>query len=162
MVLTVGADSYVSITDADTYWSDRNNPTWSAATTVEKEAAIREATQYIDGYFSFIGQQKTDNVLAFPRHDVEIKSGNFAGLYYDSNTIPPQIEQACCELALQALSSRLDEAKDRGGLVKRVKVDVIETEYIDFAPSGKTYKFVANILKPLLSSTTGVKKLVRT
>lgn len=150
MTVVVGTDVYLSIADADTYWSARNNSVWSAASTAEKEKALIEATQYIDGAFQFIGTQDPDNVLAWPRFDVYIREGNFAGLSYDSNTIPPQIENACAELALEALSNRLIAVEPRGGMIKREKVDVIEVEYSDYAPAGKTYSFAAMILKPLL------------
>lgn len=160
MALVVGTDSYLSIADADTYWLDRNNSTWSSATTPEKEKALREATQFIDGAYTFIGEQKTDNVLAFPRHSVEVVSGNFTGVYYDSETIPPQIKNATAELGLECLNARLRPSQERGGMVKREKVDVIEVEYSDFAPSQKSYDFVTMILKPLLRGG-GQIKLVR-
>lgn len=161
MTVVVGNDVYLSVADADSYWSARNNSTWSAATTAEKEKALIEATQYIDGAFSFVGTQKTDNILAWPRFDVFIRTGNFAGVSYDSATIPPQVKNACAELALQALSSRLIEVTDRGGMVKREKVDVLEVEYFDGAPGGKTYTFAALILRPLLNSSSSNKKLSR-
>ena len=158
MTLTVGTNSYISVADADTYFSDRNNSTWSAGSNANKEKALIEATQYIDGAFSFIGTQKLGNVLAWPRHDVIINKGNFKGVIYDADTIPPQVKDACCELALQALDASLIEVKDRGGAVKRTKVDVIETEYFDFAASGKSYTFAAMILKPV---TTAKNRLIR-
>lgn len=163
MALSVGADSYLSLTDANTYWSDRNNSTWSAASDAEKEKALREATQFIDGAYEFIGETtSTSQVLAWPRVDAEVLRGNFKGVYYDSSTIPPQIENACAELALEALSTRLREVQDKGGAVKREKVDVIEIEYQDWAPTVKSYDFVTMILKPLLTSGGGNQtKLVR-
>lgn len=162
MAIVVGTDSYLSVSDADTYWSNRNNTTWSTASTAAKEAALREATQYLDGAYSFIGTQKVDNVLAWPRFDVYVRSGNFYGLSYDSDTIPPQIKNACAELALEALSDRLAPTLDRGGAVKREKVDVIEVEYMDWAPSGRTFKMVSLILKPLTEGNANTRKLVRT
>lgn len=162
MTITVGTDAYLNISDADSYWESRNNSTWATASDENKEKALIEATQYIDGAFSFIGTQKLENVLAWPRIGVVIQSGNFAGLSYDSDTIPPQVKSACAELALIALSDRLVEVKDRGGMVKREKVDVIETEYMDWAPAGKSYSFASMILKPLLSgSSGGMKRLQR-
>lgn len=163
MVLTVGTDAYISQVDADTYWSDRNNSTWSAATSDAKDAAIREATQYLDGAYSFIGNFVTGNLLAWPRYDAVITSGNFANRSYDSTTIPTEIEDACAELALEALSSRLDPAADRGGAIKSEKVDVITVEYMDWAPSSKTYNFVTNMIKPLLlNQNNNTRKLERT
>lgn len=164
MAITVGTDSYLSVADADTYWSNRNNAVWAAADTADKEKALREATQYLDSSYGFIGTQITTNVLAWPRYDVEVVRGNFAGITYNSTTIPPQIEDATAELALEALSARLNAVKDRGGYVKKTKVDAIEVEYSDFAPSGKTYSFVTGLLKPLLKNggNSTMKGLVRT
>lgn len=161
MALVVGTDAYINITDADTYWSDRNNSTWSAASTAEKEKAIREATQYLDVAYAYIGVQVTTNVLAWPRYDAEITKGNFANIFYNSTTIPPQIINACAELALEGLSARLAPALERGGAIKKEKVDVIEVEYMDWAPSRKTYDFVSMLIKPLLLAGGHNRKLAR-
>lgn len=161
MAVTVGTDVYLSVADADTYHSNLGNTTWTAATTAAKEAALREATQYIDGAYSFIGEQITSNVLAWPRSNVYILKGNFAGITYDSSTIPPQVENACAELALEALSNSLSPNEARGGAIKKEKVDVVEVEYMDWAPSGKTYKYATMILKPVLQSTSRMKGLIR-
>ena len=162
MTIVVGTDTYLSVTDANSYWSNRNNADWSAASTAEKEAALREATQYVDGAFNFIGNQIVTNVLAWPRDNVFIEDGNFAGVVYDRLTIPPQVKNAVAELALEALTARLAPSQARGGAVKREKVDVIEIEYMDFAPSGKVYSFAAMILKPLTTGSKTTRKLIRT
>lgn len=162
MTVTVGTDVYLSVEDADAYWAARSNDTWSTATTAQKEKALLEATQYIDGAYSFIGIHKNNNLLAWPRFDVTISKGNFAGQSYNSDTIPPQIETACAELAIEALTARLVESKDRGGAIKREKVDTLEVEYMDWAPSGKTYSFVSLLLKPLTKGSKTMKGLVRT
>lgn len=161
MAVVVGTNVYLSVADADTYWATRNNSTWSSASTAEKEKALIEATQYIDGAYSFIGFQITTNVLAWPRYDAYITEGNFAGITYDSTTLPPQLTNACAELALEALSARLVTSKERGGLIKREKVDVVEIEYSDFAPSAKSYDFVSILLSPLTKSGGNTKRLVR-
>lgn len=161
MTVTLGTDVYITVAAADTYWLERSETTWAAASDAAKEKALREATQYIDGAFLFIGTQKTDNVLAWPRFDVFIHKGNFAGVSYDSDTIPPQVEDSCAELALEALSARLVAVESRGGLIKREKVDVIEIEYMDWAPSGKTFSFASMLLKPLTKGSKTTKGLVR-
>ena len=89
MTLTVGTNSYLSVADADSYWSARNDSTWSGASTAAKEKALIEATQYIDGAYSFIGSIATSNQsLAWPRYGAVIVSGAFAGKYYLSDEIP--------------------------------------------------------------------------
>ncbi len=162
MALVVATDSYLSVADADTYWANRNNSTWSGATTAQKEKALREATQYIDGAYNFIGALASyTQALAWPRTGATITSGNFKGAYFTETEIPTQIKNACAELALEALSARLAPAEKRGGQVKRIKVDVIETEYADFAPSGKTYDFVLMLLKDLTVGSKNQLKLQR-
>ena len=163
MAITVAVDTYLSVADADAYWLLRNDSVWSAATTAEKEAALVVATQYIDGAYSFIGEVTNyTQSLAFPRASLEIRSGNFKGVYYSSTTIPPQIEAATAELALEALSGTLEPSQSRGGAIKREKVDVIEVEYMDFAPSGKTFNYVSRILSPLTKGSQNTVMLART
>lgn len=162
MSIVVGTDTYLSVADADTYWSDRNNSTWSAATTAEKEKALREAAQYLDGAYTFIGVlADLEQVLAWPRSAAVIRSGNFAGADFASDEIPLKIKHACAELALDALDARLRPTLERGGAVKREKVDVIEVEYLDFAPTQKTFSFVNVLLNGLTVGGEGQIKLVR-
>lgn len=154
MAITVGTNTYLSLSDADAYWSDRNNSTWSAAEDADKEKALREATQYIDGAYEFIGEITViTQTLAWPRAGAEVLHGNLKGVYYNNTVIPPQVESACAELALEALSTRLREAQERGGRIKREKVDTLEVEYTDFAPANKTYEFVTMLLKPVLRNS---------
>lgn len=165
MTLTVGTNTYITIAQADTYWTARNNSVWAAASSGEKEKALREATQFIDGTFDFIGFHSTLNLdtqpLAWPRDSVVIPSGSFRGTDIDSDVVPQAIKDAQAELALEALSARLDPVLDRGGDIKKVKVDVIEVEYMDFAPSAKTFNFVRKILKPFLTGSQNNINLVR-
>jgi hypothetical protein len=155
MALIVGTDSYVTLAEANTYWSARNNSTWSAASDANKEKAIREATQYLDGAYSFIGFMTSfTQPLAFPRNGVVIEKGNFAGRSVESSAIPDQVKMATFELALEALGERLEPTNNDS--ISKVKVDVIEVDYADFAPSKKTFSFVTKILDGLiLSSSNG-------
>lgn len=155
MALFVGTDSYVTLVEANAYWSARNNSAWSAASDANKEKAIRESTQYLDGAYSFIGFMTSfTQSLAFPRNGVVIESGNYAGRSYSSSEIPAQIKTAVYELALEALTERLEPTNE--GNISKVKVDVIEVDYSDFAPSKKTFSFVTKILDGLiLNSSNG-------
>ncbi len=58
MAIIVGTDSYVSVADADTYWTDRNNLDWATTDVADKEKALRDATVFIDGSYEgrWIGQ----------------------------------------------------------------------------------------------------------
>ena len=162
MAVTVGVDTYLSVADADIYWSDRNNTTWAGTATADKEKGFKEATQYIDNAYTFIGTQIDNQIRAWPRYDARVEFGNYKGEYYDSDTIPPQIKDACAELALEAASSRLRPIQERGGAIVREKVDVVEVEYASWAPSQKSFDFVNMLVKPLLRSGGGsMRTLIR-
>lgn len=45
------ATAYISVADADAYFSDVTNSNWSAASTSEKENAIIKATRYMEKRF---------------------------------------------------------------------------------------------------------------
>lgn len=160
MALTVGTDTYITVAEADSYWSDRNNSTWSDATTADKEKALREATAFLDGQYDYIGEM-TDldsQILAWPRSGALITQGAYKGRIFDVDEVPQKLKDAQAELALNALSDNLRPVQDRGGNIKREKVDVIEIEYSDFAPSQKTFDFVNLLLRGL---TKGGKNQIR-
>ena len=155
MAITVGIDSYVSVADADTYWTDRNNLDWTTADTADKEKALREATEYIDGTFEgrWIGEHpgSTSQVLAWPRNGaVDSEGRNVTG-------IPQQVENATSRLALDALSNFLTQAEDRGGRIARAKVGPLDVSYFRDAQAGTAFPFLDLMLKPLLApgSTSG-------
>jgi hypothetical protein len=90
----VGANSYATIAQADSYFTDRGNTTWVAYTDQLKQSALINATDYmtVKNAGKWIGvEQFPDNPqgLDFPRMDM-------AG-YADG--VPAQIVQACCEYA---------------------------------------------------------------
>lgn len=160
MTLVVGTDSYVTLASADSYWSDRNNEQWSSATTAEKQKALREATQYLDGAYSFIGTiNDVDQRLAWPRVGAIVTEGNFKYRDIDPDAIPIQIQDAARELALEALTTRLSPNVDDS--ISSVKIDVIEVEYSEFAPSKRTFDFVSMILRGLTEGSKYNLKLTR-
>lgn len=164
MTITVGTNTYLSVADADAYWTARNDSVWSASTvtTAQKEKALLEATQFLDANYQFIGDLANMlQPLAWPRSNAVICGGNFDGQYYSATEYPQKLKDATAELALEALSARLAPTETRGGAVKKEKVDVIEVEYFQFAPSGKTYRFVSMLLNPLVVGSSGSIRLER-
>ena len=63
----VGADSYVSVADCETY-CDARGLTFSGAATADKEAALRRATASIDAMYRsrFPGQRRQSTGRAQP------------------------------------------------------------------------------------------------
>lgn len=156
----VGAESYVSEIAADTYWGKRTHlalyTTWNAATTAQKEGALREATQFVEAqYGPFYRGTRRGYVqgLLWPRTQA------YDGAGYDLPNLPTQLQDAVCELAARAVSSPLASDLERGGTVKRLKEKVgpleTDTEYDASASPQPTYGVVAGILEPILDGSQG-------
>ena len=157
-------ESYYTEAETDTYWSNRNNLVWADAETVDKEAALREASQYITYYFDFIGTHPGDvsvQPLAWPRTDVIVSRGNFSSIEWPDDETPDEIGWATAELALLALNGPLDPPLERGGNVKFEKIGDLETEYFAGASPKKTYDYVGMLLSPFLVNGFGVAGVYR-
>lgn len=160
MAIIVGTESYVSVANADTYWTNGNNSTWSAATAADKEKALRFATEYIDGSYEgrWIGEHPgaASQVLAWPRNGAVDSEGRSV------TGIPQRVADATARLALDALTDFLSEAEDRGGRISRAAVGPLDVSYFRDAPAGTAFPVLELMLKPLLASAgTGGGTLVR-
>lgn len=147
--LVADANSLVSLADATTYHADRGNSAWAAAASdAIRQAALIKATDYIQQKYQgrWKGELVSHNqALDWPRQGV-----SDGVLAIDYNVIPARLKQAVSELALEALTTTLNAAAARGGMVKRVKVDVIEKEFSDYAPSQTLRPAIDGFLKPYL------------
>lgn len=150
------AESYVSVADADSYHTNHGNPNaWSGAVTGVKEAALRAATQYMDGTYRnrWPGYKNTQaQALAWPRGD----AADADGWAIDSDVVPQAVKDACAELALRAVSAELRPDRTRGEDIKRKRQKVgpleVETEYADGAPTQTQYDEVELILSAVIGS----------
>jgi hypothetical protein len=143
-----GANSYASLEAADTYLRDRNNVAWDAKPIAAKQAALLEATAYIDGTYS--GRWpgtilKQTQGLSWPRADALDRDGRAL------EGVPACVMAATCELAAQAITGALAPAVDPAQVVKRQKAGSLELEYeTSLIAKGKTYPFVRAILSVIL------------
>lgn len=165
--IVAGADSYASVTDADTYHVNNSNAAWALADNAAKEAALRKACRYLDGKYRprWKGRrvQPVAQALEWPRGGVSIGDTYPAGsasydvgfggeIFIPSDSIPQRLKDAQCELALRALAGEL--AADATAGVKREKVDVLETEYFAGAVPGQTtYVGVEQLISDYLIQT---------
>ncbi len=140
------ANAYLSVAEADSYFQARNNPSWNARNTPDKEKAILYATAFLDGVFYWLGHiKKNEQALGWPRilvYDKEHRP-------IDTGSVPQKVKDATCELALEALDKPLSPSLARGGDVKRQKVASLEIEYFERAGSERTFPVVRQILKGL-------------
>lgn len=142
-----GAETYISVADADTYHAARGNTAWSALSEADKEAALRRAADYMLGVYR--GRWKGVRVLGtqaldWPRADVVVD-----GYLMPSNAVPAEVARACAELALRAASAALSPDLERG--IRRERVDVIETEYDTTSPQHTRYRAVDQLLAAYLT-----------
>ena len=151
-----GAESYISVADADTYHSNRGNTTWTALTTAVKEQLLRKSTDYMVQTYrtQWAGARKySDQYLDWPRYDVpKFDSPSGYGVYpdyYDDTIVPGEVKVACAELAYKAYTETLAPDIDR--ITKREKVGVLEVEYDTKAGAPyKKYRAIDNLLRPML------------
>jgi hypothetical protein len=163
--IVAGAESYVEVTDADSYHSNRQNADWGVAVTAAKEAALRKATSYIDIKYSqrWKGQRcYPAQPLMWPRNYVlQYEEEGFLGyasspVYINSNVIPQLLKDAVCEAALRALSSPLDDDLVNG--IQSIAISgAITTVYANHSGDEiKTYPIIERLISSLVKSSNKV------
>lgn len=158
------AESYLSVVDADTYHTSFGNTTWTAASTSDKEVALRKATQYLDQkyHLQWKGERtwadRDDQKLDWPRSGVRDRN-----TLYDSNEIPTSLKDATAVLALEALSADLVTTvtvANQGIKKKFTRADTVatSTEYAGIKATQKKYTLAGNMLSGLLRTANTVER----
>lgn len=150
-----GANAYVTLADANQYHENFGNPSaWSGATDANKQAAIRQATQFIDQEYGpqFKGTRaNSEQELMFPRSGVTARDG----FWYPHDEIPQRLKDATAILALKAISETLMADQTNPGTIKKetVKVGPIteSKEYMGGKDQEKYYRLAENLLLDLLT-----------
>jgi hypothetical protein len=145
------ATSYLAVADADAYHVDMGNASWALASNANKQSALIRATKSLDAMYN--GQWKgllysSTQALAWPRTEARNELDD------EYTGVPVILKNATAEGALIELGTpgALLISKERGGLVKMEKVDVITIEYQDGAPGATSYPTIASVISPLLES----------
>lgn len=147
------AESFASVAQADARLSGLGLTNWATLQTIEKESALRRATQYMEQAYRqrWKGTRLLrDQALSWPRYGVEAD-----GYCYDSTSIPVSIVNACIDLAFKAASGDLNADLTR--TVTREKVGPIEVEYSPNAPENVRYRAIDMALAPFLSGGGGFR-----
>lgn len=144
MAIVVGTNSYASVAEADTYWAERGNATWTADTTDNKEIALIKATDYIEQTFVFIGDKATSiQRLSWPRVNAYVDR-----YLLESTNIPERIKEAAIQLAetYRAGAVALEDIVTETSSVQKEKVGPIEVQYFNNRPTNpvptKTHKML--------------------
>lgn len=150
------AESFASLAAADAYHASRGNVAWAGALDADKENALRRATDYTEQEYRSKwrgARMSLTQALSWPRFNVQLDDVGFGRIaaYVPNNTVPPQVIQACCELAIRALQGAL--APDLQRQIIAETVGPIRTEYAAGAPEYVRYRSVDLLLKPLLASS---------
>lgn len=148
------ADAYIPIEFADQYFLNRGNAAWAAATDDQKQAAIREATQYIDSTYRFRGfivnyglSETPEQALSFPRWGLTLNGRS-------QNEIWPvtRLAQATAEAAVRALSGTLivdtdDQREDS------VTIGPISVKYANSVQAGQPrFQVIDALLGPFVKN----------
>ena len=147
------SESYCSETFADTYHENRGNSDWLLV--VDKEAALRKATEYMLQVYRFkwTGYRAVSTqALDWPRSMVYLN--DYAEEVSISSTIvPTEVKNACAELALKTYTDTQLLADMTDNVVKEI-IGPITVQYSDSsADKYKSYSAVNSMLRPYFRST---------
>lgn len=154
------AESYISVTDASTYHTNRGNAAWAAlASDTVREQCLRKATDYMLQNYRELWKgirMTATQALDWPRAYVYTTPylngavGEYPYLVAD-DIVPTEVARACAELALKASTNELnpDLAKD----VITQTVGPISTTYSASSPQQKRYRAIDMMLAPYINSS---------
>ena len=152
-----GAESYASVADADAYFTARANAAWAALSSTAKEAALRQACDYIEAVYGlrWAGDRVSDTQpLSWPRSGVYVD-----GVEIVDTALPAGLVRANIELAVKASAG--DLLADQGAQVRSETVGPISVTYADGARQATRYALVESLLAGLLAVGFGQVKVVR-
>jgi hypothetical protein len=156
-----GAESYISVADADTYHSVRGQATWTGADGL-KEEALRRATLFIDARygprFSGVRYRGRDQALMWPRAGAE----DIEGWGIDHDEVPLEIARATAEAALRELVEpgflSPDVTISSAGQVIEKTVGPLTLKFAEGTATDRTrplVQIIDDILAPLLRGLGG-------
>ena len=155
------AESYASVADADTYFSNRGMTNWATLSAEEKEQALRRATDYMGqayrgrwkGYRTSVTQ-----ALDFPRQSV-VMCDMATNYTIPFDVIPNEVKTACIEYAWRAASGELAGDLTQGILSE--SVGSLSVRYDNHSPQHVRYRAIDMLLKPFLTGSGSMVKLGR-
>lgn len=138
-----GAEAYISVADADAYFTARGNTAWAALTTQQKEQALRKGADYLQNYLWRGHRYTAAQALSWPRCSVVVD-----GWALDADVIPAAVRHANAELAVRAATG--DLLVDAGAQVVSETVGPISVTYASGARQQTRFEVVERMLAGLI------------
>lgn len=157
------AESYISVADATAYHAAQGNAAWAAlASDTVREQLLRKATGYMGQIYrsQWAGTRHHDTQrLDWPRLYVPKKDFGYTPNYYDPDSVPEDVANACAELALKAVAG--DLYADQKQTVIRKEIGPLKFEYDPYGPTTTLYSAVDAMLAPYFAGSGNTMKAVR-
>jgi hypothetical protein len=172
--VVTGANSFISLADFKVFCDNRGRVYGGTPAVYADEvikAALVRAGDYLNG-LQWRGRKTAQaNPMCWPRCDDQIYAvtgfENITtsigvvdkdGFIISTSTVPAQVVSAQCEAAWALLTGvDLQPNLERGGGIKREKIDVIETEYFSGASPLTRITAIEQLLSGLLRSSISVE-----
>ncbi len=154
--LVVGTDTYITISEADTYFEHSiNGEDWASLGDGDKIRALASATRMFQRT-KWQGDP-TDvpptQPLAFPRTGLVDREGNAIA----DDVVPQDIKDGEAELALALnLDPTVQDELSSGSNIKRVKADVVEVAFFKQVPGGRYPTVVQEYIQPYTDGSSDV------
>jgi hypothetical protein len=146
----IDADSYATVAEADTYWTNRNDAVWTDLDLEVKEAALRKAADFMRWSYRlrWAGYRKSETqALDWPREYVPAPDAYAYGTaYLTSGIIPTEVKSACIELAYRAVSASLLPDQER--TTTSETVGPLSVTYDRSGPVRTLYRNIDAMLAP--------------
>ena len=153
-MLQVGINSYVSLAQAEDYFSDRiDAAAWTEADDALKEQALVTAAKQLN-LTRWVGTiADKSQSLAFPRIGTYFEPLYNENVKMDGTSVPQRIVTANMEQAYHIMNN--DGILDSSGSPDRIKVDVIEIEGLQSGSAviPAVSATVSDLISPLLYSS---------
>lgn len=149
------AESYASVAQADARCASVGMTGWAALAEVGKEIALRKAMIFMATHRTrWAGRRVYQHqALDWPRYNVVVD-----GFIVPSTIVPPDVVNACIDLAVRAGSGEdlLPDLDTGSNAIKKDKTGPLETEYFQNTTDARE-RFVAvdTLLAPYFGSTGG-------
>lgn len=153
------ANSYVTVAEADAYFSDSfGRPLWANATNDAKATLVVYASRLLDQYMEWAGIKATDTQsMEWPR----IGAYDRFGAVIPSDQIPKQVKYAAFELAYYVLENNGLSFADQ--TIDSVKVGSIQVEFTPKSTDAGIPKFIENLLSglgmPIIVGASGARNI---